>query len=291
MLVCWPVPALLDLGDPVISSGPWLPQGAGDRPTHNGADIMYRRPSPGDPQPPTFSRSFQMPDNVPALAVGPGIVRRVQDTRRGTVVEIGHTIETEERRKARLEQQRKESKFESIPALTVSAPIQWVSTYRHLQRGRALPKVGQEVAGGDVVGIVGGDPALGAQALRHLHYELTLPWPEGEKPQGEPGQPRSENVFGDPATLLALLPVLKLNAKSTDLAGMVENAPSIEALEVALRANAKRTPVDAFRRALIEAVKVAARKLRELRGKLPKLPNIGGGLLLLALLLLASKRR
>lgn len=280
------MPGLLDLGPPVISSGPWLPPGAGDRPTHNGADIMYRRATRGDPRPPTFSAAFQCPPDTPCLAAANGIVRRVQDTRRGTVVEIGHPIQSEAKFQAANERAKKEAKAPFIPRalLEISAPISWITFSRHLERGRLLPKVGQTVRAGDVVGIVGADPSQGAAGLRHLHWEVQAPWPAGEAPSGEPGQPRSDNVWADPEVLLASASVLTANVKAEDLGSLMRSRAAADAFSSVLRAGAGGViPDESFREALKNAIIKAARKLRRLRDVLPSAPS-GLGTLLLVIL-------
>lgn len=147
----WPVP-VLGTRRPVISDGWGSRRKNADGTTrpHLGADIMYRRRGPGDLEatfPPGSSngtRHHFMPDAIPALAASDGIVRVARRGSRGHSVVILH-------------------------------PSCWATYYTHLDELEV--RVGQAVAPGAPIGVIGHDPTDG-RALKHLHFEL---WCDGTR--------------------------------------------------------------------------------------------------------------
>ena len=116
----------------------------GTRRLHLGADIMFRRRSRADqsdafpPGTPHGSKHYFMPDNVPALSAGAGVVTFARWTPRGGTVTVRH-------------------------------PEGWTTYYTHLSALSVT--VGQLVTAGQPLGVVGGDP-LDRRHLMHLHVEL-----------------------------------------------------------------------------------------------------------------------
>ena len=82
----WPLPDYQGRA-PVISSG-------FKRPKHLGADIMYQRLEPGEPDLPWVTKRFEMPRGLPILAVGPGNVWSVTRGKKGQQIIIvdHHTV-------------------------------------------------------------------------------------------------------------------------------------------------------------------------------------------------------
>lgn len=136
----WPMP-ILDGHEPAVSST-YSKDGSGpntSRRNHWGVDIMYRRHvgdgGPKRPQHPTYTRGWYCPHGVEALAVGPGSVAAVAA---GWVLLDHH----------------------DVPGL---GPL--ATWYQHLHE--PLVEVGDEVAAGQPIGIVG----LTGTDIRHLHFE------------------------------------------------------------------------------------------------------------------------
>ena len=138
----FPVPALGDRRAEV-SDGWGSPRDGGKR-KHLGADVMFRRRHALDqtalypPGTPHGSLHYFMPDHVPALAIGPGLVTQARRTPRGGTVTIRHADG-------------------------------WTSYYTHL--ASLAVELGQVVAAGDALGTIGGDPT-DPRHLKHLHVEL-----------------------------------------------------------------------------------------------------------------------
>jgi hypothetical protein len=138
----FPVPTLGDRRAEV-SDGWGSPRDGGKR-KHLGADVMFRRRHALDqaalypPGTPHGSLHYFMPDNVPALAIGPGLVTQAHHTPRGGTVTIRHADA-------------------------------WTSYYTHL--ASLAVALGQGVAAGDALGTIGGDPT-DPRHLMHLHLEL-----------------------------------------------------------------------------------------------------------------------
>lgn len=138
MSLIYPVPRHPDGRSPKISSG----FQSSDRPTHNGVDIMYRRAPtdggpPGKTMLPSHSPRHTMPAGVPALSIGPGVVRISEELKTGGYVVIDH-------------------------------PGGLTSQYMHLFNRRVVPK--QAVSAAAVIGDIGFNP--GAYRLLHLHFQL-----------------------------------------------------------------------------------------------------------------------
>ena len=116
----------------------------GTRRLHLGADIMFRRRTPGDlidlypPGTPHGTPGYFMPDDVPALAAGAGLVTQARMTARGGTVTIRHAEG-------------------------------WTTYYTHLSA--LAVAVGQVVTAGQPIGTIGGDP-LDHRRLKHLHVEF-----------------------------------------------------------------------------------------------------------------------
>jgi len=116
----------------------------GSRRLHLGADIMFRRRGRGDmietypPGTPHGSPGYFMPDNVPALAAGAGLVSFARWTPRGGTVTVRH-------------------------------PEGWTIYYTYLSA--LAVAAGQVVTAGQPLGTIGGDP-LDRRHLMHLHFEL-----------------------------------------------------------------------------------------------------------------------
>jgi len=144
----WPVPLWGDYS-PVVSDG-WGSNRRtldGKPRIHRGVDIMYPRKSVDD-QAATFPRSTAggsrwhfMPTGIAVLAARAG---RVVYAERGP---RGH-------------------------AVTVKHADRWTTFYQHL--ARLLVAVGDQVAAGEVLGELGGDPTQ-TPPLRHLHFEVRDP--------------------------------------------------------------------------------------------------------------------
>lgn len=141
----FPVPDLVDRR-PEVSDGWGSPRHSADgsRTLHLGADIMFRRRSSDDlievfaPGTPNATKGYFMPDHIPALAVGAGVVDFAAWTRRGFTVRILHANG-------------------------------WMTYYTHLALLFVRPK--QRIAAGDPIGTIGFDPTDRRQ-LMHLHFEL-----------------------------------------------------------------------------------------------------------------------
>jgi hypothetical protein len=141
----FPVP---DLGGrrPEVSDGWGSPRHDpdGTRRLHLGADIMFRRRTRGElvevypPGSANGSPGYFMPDGVPVLASGAGVVTFAAWTARGYTVTVRH-------------------------------PEGWTTYYTHLAALSVVPK--QTVAAGQPIGTVGFDPS-GHRKLMHLHVEL-----------------------------------------------------------------------------------------------------------------------
>lgn len=130
----FPVPVFKGL-IPKVSS-PFGPRGDS---THRGSDIMYRRPSTGTQSLPVFSKNYQMPGGIPALAFESGIVTRSGTMRTGGRVEIDHGRG-------------------------------FSTKYFHMRKLRV--KVGDRVSAGDPVGDISHN-AVGYR-LNHLHFETLI---------------------------------------------------------------------------------------------------------------------
>lgn len=141
----FPVPSVGDRV-PEVSDGWGSPRAGanGKRQLHLGADIMFRRRHRADlidryrPGTPHGTRGYFMPDDVPALAAGAGVVTFAAMTPRGFTVHLRHAEG-------------------------------WTTYYTHL--ASLAVAAGQEVAAGQRLGIIGGDP-LDHRHLMHLHFEL-----------------------------------------------------------------------------------------------------------------------
>lgn len=141
----WPIPTLGDRA-PVISDG-WGSRRTrpdGTTRSHLGADLMYRRMEPLDlrgvfpPGTKNGSAWHFMPDNVPVLAAGEGVVAFAGPTARGFTVVIEHAAD-------------------------------WATYYTHLAQLDVA--AGQRVSPGTSLGSVGFDPT-DRRKLKHLHFEL-----------------------------------------------------------------------------------------------------------------------
>lgn|GEM_PF-1312796 len=116
----------------------------GSRRLHLGSDLMYRRRTRADliewypPGTPHGTAGYFMPDDVPALAAGPGVVTFAEKTPRGGTVKLRHAGG-------------------------------WVTYYTHLSSVAVV--VGTRVAAGQPIGVVGFDPT-DKRRLMHLHFEL-----------------------------------------------------------------------------------------------------------------------
>ncbi|KAB2892943.1 MAG: M23 family metallopeptidase [Kofleriaceae bacterium] len=141
----FPVPSLGDRV-PQVSDGWASPRhdADGTRRLHLGADIMFRRRHRSDlievfrPGTPHGTRGYFMPDHVPALAARAGRVTFAKRTPQGFTVQVHHAEG-------------------------------WTTYYTHLSR--LLVAVGDRVAAGQPLGIIGGSP-LDRRRLMHLHFEL-----------------------------------------------------------------------------------------------------------------------
>jgi len=134
------------LGDwPAVVSQDWRP--ATDDDPHIGVDLMYRRATT-----PTRGSRFVVPEAVPVLAAGAGVVRFAADTRRGYAVIIAHARG---------------------------------STY-YVHLASLLVARGEVVTAGQPLGLVGFDPTDAAR-VRHLHFEI---WPHGTRSSAVNPSPR-----------------------------------------------------------------------------------------------------
>ena len=104
---------------------------------HKGEDIMYRRPRTGRQVLPVFSKNYQMPFGVPALAYDGGVVTQSSQIGTGGRVEIDHG-----------------------GGLSTK--------YFHLKNRRM--KAGDRVNAGDVVGTIFHN--ISGYRLNHLHFEM-----------------------------------------------------------------------------------------------------------------------
>jgi len=153
-LVFSPMPKLPDGRAASITSGHWTvnPSRApgaykvNGKPYrgHQGVDFLYRYDSRVDLpkrelKGSQYDGNWWVPTNTPALAVAAGEIIRSDDAANGGVVRIKLRDDTH-------------------------------VTYRHLQRRDV--SVGDRVSGGDVIGLVGGDPRN--RGLWHLHFEVHL---------------------------------------------------------------------------------------------------------------------
>lgn len=134
----YPVPRHPDGRLPKISSG----FRTSDRPTHKGVDIMYPRSStdggpPNKTKLPELSPRHFMPAGIPALAIGPGVVRKSEEIKTGGYVIVEHA--------------------DGIR-----------SQYMHLFNRRV--DVGDGVEAGTLLGDVGYNPS--GYKLIHLHFQL-----------------------------------------------------------------------------------------------------------------------
>ena len=158
----FPVPML---GDRVaeISDG-WasprkLPNGARIR--HLGADIMFRRLTRSDlvdvyrPGTVNGDRWYFMPDDMPALAAGAGVVHFARRTHVGFSVVIRHPQRG------------------------------WATYYTHLSS--LSVSQGDPVNAGQPIGIIGGNPA-DPLPLKHLHFEI---WRHGTRASAIDPRPTS----------------------------------------------------------------------------------------------------
>jgi murein DD-endopeptidase MepM/ murein hydrolase activator NlpD len=137
----YPVPRALDGRPPRISSG--FHSSNPDRPTHQGADIMYRRPVAGAVALPVYSANYEMPSDVPALAIGAGQVTAARMIGTGGYVMIDH---------------RGGGDWDG-----------W-SEYMHLRNLKV--KVGDRVRSGQALGTISFNPSDGGYSLNHLHFQL-----------------------------------------------------------------------------------------------------------------------
>lgn len=138
MKTVFPVPVYKDGRHPGISSS----YRSSDRPDHVGVDVMYpRKPEDGGPpgknKSPHYARRWYMPHGVPAFAYSGGTVTESYKPSKGGYIRIEH-------------------------------PGGWQSQYMHLSRRDK--QVGDRVAAGEQIGLVGGDPTSGG--LIHLHFQL-----------------------------------------------------------------------------------------------------------------------
>lgn len=140
----WPVAIHRGL-EPTISDG-YKPTAVVDangkklRRQHLGVDIMFRRPAKGAEHRPQLTRWYQCPTGVVlAIACAPGTVTRiVRSPKHGGAVYVDHG--------------------------------RYLSVYRHLAAIDVA--VGQEVAMGQGLGIVGHAPSAGQRGINHLHFEV-----------------------------------------------------------------------------------------------------------------------
>lgn len=149
MLQVFPVPKLPDGRSPEISDGASSKRLVHGRTIfHSAVDICYRAAA-GDPPFTTDNRSvrtklYYMPENVPFLAVAGGVVTAADFREFGGCVLVRHATGA-------------------------------VSFYAH--GAELLVHVGDHVAAGAHLGIIGGSPrAGGGMNFRHLHFEW---WPQG----------------------------------------------------------------------------------------------------------------
>jgi hypothetical protein len=151
-----------------ISDGVGSPRPGGK---HRGVDIMFVRKK-GDPfraGTPNGSAGHVMPDGIPVLAAGDGVVWSAQLTPHGHAVVIDH------------------------------GPLKIATFYAHLEKlfvketDRA--KSQQRVKAGEPIGIVGFSP-LDGEKLKHLHFEI---WLGGPKDAIDPAPLlKTWNVIDDP---------------------------------------------------------------------------------------------
>lgn len=133
----WPVPAMVTGRKPVISSG--HKDENPSRPTHHGADVMFRRYS-GDTQgigDGKGAKRFVMPPDTPIVATEDGIVQLASKIGTGHRVWLNHH--------------------------------EYRTGYFHLSK--LFVKKGQTVSMGDKLGIVGHNPI--AHDALHLHFALS----------------------------------------------------------------------------------------------------------------------
>ncbi|MGN6105499.1 MAG: peptidoglycan DD-metalloendopeptidase family protein [Kofleriaceae bacterium] len=147
----FPVPSLGDR-HPVTSDGFGSPRTRSDGKSekHLGADLMFRRRDARDlttvypPGTVNGTKSYFMPDDVPAIAASAGIVEFARRTPTGGSIVIRH-------------------------------PSGWATYYTHLSSLAVAS--GASVTAGQPLGTIGGSPADGAH-LKHLHFEL---WQRGTR--------------------------------------------------------------------------------------------------------------
>jgi murein DD-endopeptidase MepM/ murein hydrolase activator NlpD len=120
---------------PKISDGFGHRESAGR--LHAGADIMYRRPKAGVQSLPIFSKHYEMPNGVPALAYEGGTVTKSGNIGTGGRVEIDHGNG-------------------------------FSTKYFHLRNIRV--KVGDQVDAGQPVGTIYHN--VSGYKLNHLHFEM-----------------------------------------------------------------------------------------------------------------------
>lgn len=122
---------------PVVSDGMHM-RSSGKM--HEGIDIMYKR-LPSDPGGlPWSSTGFHVPPGTPALAAGAGVVLKSANDSHGGYVYIDHGDGVQ-------------------------------TNYRHLNPRKV--NVGDRVNAGDIVGLIGDDPANAGDPA-HLHFELVI---------------------------------------------------------------------------------------------------------------------
>lgn len=142
-----PVAPLADGSEPVVSDG-FKPRARDGRRQHLGVDICFRSSRRLAPRPPHNTRWFYCPEGVPVRAIGAAKIWKAVHGRRGWAVTLDHGPTAE------------------------YGPM--VSYYTHLaELARPFAK-GETVEPGDLLGIVGDDPA-NPHDLRHLHLEIWLP--------------------------------------------------------------------------------------------------------------------
>lgn len=136
----WPMARLADGRPPLISSGHRTVNPS--RPTHDGVDVMYRRPrqvSRAAAAADHGTTLWEVPAGAPVLAAHAGRVWSALMTSVGGIVVLDH------------------------------GPLVWATRYLHLETLDV--QRGDVVAPGDQLGLCGWSPKDGSQ-VRHLHFEL-----------------------------------------------------------------------------------------------------------------------
>lgn len=171
----WPVPYYQGR-EPVISQGfregeRHSEDGTLNKGAHMGVDIMFRRVATDPTTPPNEvsnipggkNLGYIAPAGTPVVAAGPGMIWRAGDSARGKWIQIDHG---------------QVGKAGGINTY-----------YQHLETFAKPWKKGDQVAAGELLGLMGGDPST-SRKLRHLHFELWKPvagtngdtWPKDPAP-------------------------------------------------------------------------------------------------------------